>query len=133
MGIDDGRCRLTFVSHPCAPLLERWILHLLEHASSNPAYKGFVDSLPGRKCGGQQPPGAAGAQHVGTGVEQLAPAILRRGTSVAWRALKQVGDHVPISIGQFGAVEGNVFAAVRRRIALGAWVLCRPSGTPGAP
>jgi hypothetical protein len=55
---------------------------------------------------------------VGTGIEQLAPAALYWRAALAWSALEQVSNEVPFGVGQIGAVKGNVFAPVRRRIAV---------------
>ena len=41
-----------------------------------------------------------------------------RRASLPWSTLEQIGDQIPFGVGQISAVEGDVFASVRRRVAV---------------
>jgi hypothetical protein len=78
-------------------------VNLLPQSLLPPAAEVVVDGLPGRQVMREQPPGTAGPQPIGHGVDQL-PAVMD-GRAAAWLGPRdEGGEQLPLGIGQVGSV-----------------------------
>ena len=73
----------------------------------SPAAEVVVDGLPGWQVVGQQPPGAAGSQPVGDGVDQL-PAVMDGWAAARLGGRDERGEQLPLGVGQVGWVAATV-------------------------
>src|SRR5829696_6341881 len=69
----------------------------------SPAAEVVVDGLPRWQVMGQQPPGAAGPEPVGHGVDQLAAVMEGRAAARLGRRDER-GEQLPLGIGQVGGI-----------------------------
>jgi hypothetical protein len=98
------------------------MVDLLPPPSLPPAAEGVVDGLPGRQIMREQPPGTAGPQPVGHGVDQLATvmqgwAAARLGRGDEW------SEQLPLGIGQVGGIGA---AGPGSRAASSSWTTGQP-------
>jgi hypothetical protein len=79
------------------------MVDLLPQPLLPPAAEVVVDGLPGRQVVGQQPPGTAGPQPVGHGVDQLA-AVMEGWAAAGLGRRDERGQELPLGIGQVGGI-----------------------------
>jgi len=64
----------------------------------------MIDGLPGREVVGQEPPGAAAAENVEDGVEDLAPVVDARSSRGIGRGGKMGFESGPFGVGEVALV-----------------------------